>query len=313
MKLYALITLLLSAVMFFFPFLSVSRVFSERSPNENKNSTIVISDINGENKEEMDMFDYIVGTVAAEMPASFEYEALKAQAVASYTYQKYLRENGTKVITDSSIHQEFKSDEELKELWGEDYEKYKEKITSAVESVYGEYLIYDGETIPALYHAISPGTTESAEVIFGKKVNCLSGATAPGDRLSPKHSEEVSFTLKETESILKKQGISLNKKGKKLIEVSKKTESGYPTEVKIIDKAFSGNEVRDMFGLKSPYFEAEESEEGIIFTVYGRGHGVGMSQYSADYMARQGFTYKDILLHFYKGAEIADNTFTNYK
>lgn len=304
MKLYALVTIFLSLVMFFFPFLTVSRVFSEKSTDKKQNDTVVVSDSDGKNEEEMELFDYIVGTVAAEMPASFEFEALKAQAVASYTYQKYLRENGTEIITDSSIHQEFKSDSELKELWGEDYEIYKEKIVSAVESVYGEYLTYDGKTVPALYHAISPGTTESAEVIFGRKVSCLTGVTSPGDKLSPKYSEEVTFSIKEIEDILKKQSIDVTEINGNIFAINKKTESGYYTEIKIGNKKFNGNEVRSIFNLKSPYFEVEESESNMIFTVYGRGHGVGMSQYSADYMARQGFTYEDILLHFYTGAKI---------
>ena len=304
MKLYAVITLFLSLVMFFFPFLSVSRVFSEKSTDKKQIDSVVISDSEGKKEEEIELFDYIVGTVAAEMPASFEYEAIKAQAVASYTYQKYLRENGTEVISDSSIHQEYKSDSELKELWGEDYEIYKEKIVSAVQSVYGEYLTYDGKTIPALYHAISPGSTESAEVIFGRKVPCLTGVTAPGDKLSPKYSEKVSFNMKEVKDILKKQNIDTTEINGSIIVITEKTESGYPSEIKIGTQKFNGNEVRNMFDLKSPYFEVEEKEENITFTVYGRGHGVGMSQYSADYMARQGFSYEDILLHFYSGAKI---------
>lgn len=304
MKLYVFITLVLSAVMFFFPFLSVSRVFSEKSSAENKNSTVVISDMNGENKEETELFDYIVGTVAAEMPASFEKEALKAQAVAAYTYQKYLREKGTEVITDGSIHQEYRTDEELKKLWGEDYEKYKAKIENAVESVYGEFLIYNGETVPALYHAISPGNTESSEVIFGRKVNCLSGVTAPGDRLSPRYSEEISFTKKEAVDIFSEKGIKLSEKSEKLMEVKSCTDNSYPTEIEVGTKKLCGKDIREYFSLPSPFFEVTESSSEVVFTVYGRGHGVGMSQYSADYMARQGFTYKDILLHFYKGAEI---------
>lgn len=304
MKLYVFITLALSAVMFFFPFLSVSRVFSEKSSAENKNSTVVISDMNGENKEETELFDYIVGTVAAEMPASFEKEALKAQAVAAYTYQKYLRENGTKIITDGSIHQEYKTDEELKKQWGEDYEKYKAKIENAVESVYGEFLIYNGETFPALYHAISPGTTESSEVIFGRKVNCLSGVAAPGDKLSPRYSEEISFTKKEAVDIFSEKGIKLSEKSEKIMEVKSCTDNSYPTEIEVGTKKLCGKDIREYFSLPSPFFEVTESSSEVVFTVYGRGHGVGMSQYSADYMARQGFNYKDILLHFYKGAEI---------
>lgn len=304
MKLYAIITLFLSFVMFFLPFLSVSRFFTEKGAETPPDSTIVISDKNGENQTETELFSYIVGVVAAEMPASFEEEALKAQAVAAYTYQKYQRENGSETLIDGSIHQEYKTDDELKELWGEDYEKYKSKIEAAVEEVFGEYLIYNGKTASSVYHAISPGRTESAEIIFGKNIGCLSSVNAPGDTLSPKFSEEVSFTRKEIEAILKKEGITPLSDDERLIEIIEETESGYPTEVKVGSKKLCGNDIREMFSLKSPYFEVTESKSTITFTVYGRGHGVGMSQYSADYMARQGFSYREILLHFYKGAEI---------
>lgn len=304
MKLYAVITLLLSLVMFFFPFISASRIFKENAPEKPTDSTVMITDTKKEKTAELELFDYIVGTVAAEMPASFEEEALKAQAVAAYTYQKYLRENGTDIITDGSIHQEYKTDDELKALWGKDYEVYKKKITDAVSSVYGEYLICNGETVPSVYHAISPGCTENSEVIFKKQVPCLTSVTAPGDKLSPKYSEEISFSKKEASALLKRNGISASSENGKLIEVTDKTKSGYPSEIKIGSSYTDGNKIREIFSLKSPYFDITEDDSDITFTVYGRGHGVGMSQYSADYMARQGFSYRDILLHFYKGAKI---------
>ena len=175
-----------------------------------------------------------------------------------------------------------------------------------MSSVYGEYLVCNGETVPSVYHAISPGCTENSEVIFKKQVPCLTSVTAPGDKLSPKYSEEISFSKKEASALLKRNGISASSENGKLIEVTNKTKSGYPEEIKIGSSYTDGNKIREIFSLKSPYFDITEDDSDITFTVYGRGHGVGMSQYSADYMARQGFSYRDILLHFYKGAKITE-------
>jgi len=135
-------------------------------------------------------------------------------------------------------------------------------------------------------------------------VSCLSGVNAPGDRLSPRYSEEISFTKKEAVDIFSEKGIKLSEKSEKLMEVKSYTDNSYPTEIEVGTKKLCGKDIREYFSLPSPFFEVTESSSEVVFTVYGRGHGVGMSQYSADYMARQGFTYKDILLHFYKGAEI---------
>lgn len=310
MKLYALITLFLTLIMLFLPFLSLNKSLSEISFSKSENSGpettgVLVSSTENGSTDEVDLKSYLVGVVASEMPASFETEALKAQAVAAYSYQKYLKENGSDYITDSSeIHQGYKTDEELKSLWGNKYDSYKSKIMSAVESVFGEYLIFDGKTVPALYHALSPGVTESAENVFGNKAPCLMSTTAPGDKLSPDYCTETKLSKADVENLLKSEDVTLSENASDWIEVTKSLKSGYVKEVRIGDKLFNGNKVRKLFSLNSPFFSAEHRDESFIFTVYGKGHGVGMSQYSADYMARQGFSYEYILLHFYKGAEI---------
>lgn len=310
MKLYALVTLFLAIIMLFFPFLSLNKNLNgsfmlKDETTTTESSSIVVSSSDGSSKTEIDLQNYIVGVVAAEMPASFETEALKAQAVAAYSYQKYLKENGSDYITDSSaVNQEYMTEDELRSLWGSKYDSYMKKINSAVQSVFGEYLSYEDKTVPALYHALSPGTTESAEKVFGNEVKCLESVTAPGDKLSPEYCTETVINKDEFLNLIGKEDITLSNEPSDWIEVTESLKSGYAKKVRVGDKYFDGNEVRNIFSLNSPFFSIEYKDSSFTFKVYGKGHGVGMSQYSADYMARQGFTYKDILLHFYSGAKI---------
>lgn len=302
MKNYLLLTLFLSFIMFFLPFLSLNNNFGKNSTDAPaKNEKVIVESTDTKTEIETDLFDYIVGSVAAEMPASFETEALKAQAVASYTYKKYLSENGEQSVSSSpEIHQGYKTKDELKELWGEKYETYLEKIEAAVESVYGEYLTSGGKTLPALYHALSPGMTESAEIVFGKDIPSLKSVVSPGDRLSPDYMSEKVFTKEEICSLISSE----NSDGD--IEIIECTDSKYVSRAVIFGEEYDGKEVRKLLGLASPYFTVKESDGKYVFTVYGKGHGVGMSQYSADYMARQGSTYKEILQHFYTDCSISE-------
>ena len=303
MKNHLLLTLFLSAVMLFSPFLSlnenIGKSFSEISLSQEKTEEKVTIKTNNDSAEETELFCYIVGSVAAEMPASFETEALKAQAVACYTYKKYLAENGNDTVSSNpEIHQGYKTKDELKEFWGEKYELYIEKIENAVESVYGEYLTTDGKTALTLYHALSPGMTESAELVFGKDVKTLKSVVSPGDKLSPDYISEKTFTKEEICTLLKSE------KTDGSIEITDYAESKFVKKIEIFGKEYEGKKVRTLLDLNSPYFTVEEADGKFVFTVYGKGHGVGMSQYSADYMARQGSTYRDILLHFYSDCTI---------
>lgn len=300
MKNYLLLTLFLSFVMAVLPFLSLSDNIGEKRLNPAKeNEKVIVENAYTKAEIKTDLFDYIVGSVAAEMPASFETEALKAQAVASYTYKKYLYENGNSIVSSNpEIHQGYKTRDELKELWGEKYELYIEKIENAVESVFGEYLVSDEKTVPTLYHALSPGMTESAELVFGNEVKALKSVVAPGDRLSPDYMSEKVLTKEEICTLVNIEAADGS------IEITDSADSRYVKSIVIFGKEYDGNEVRTLLALNSPYFTVEESDGKYKFTVYGKGHGVGMSQYSADYMARQGSTYKEILLHFYSDCSI---------
>ena len=296
MKSYFIITLFLSFIMLFLPFLSLSDNFTYVPQSEK----ITVADETGNVKDKTELSDYLVGVVAAEMPASFHEEALKAQAVAAYSYYKYQKENGAEAIIGSSaVHQGYKTKEELKEFWGDKYDFYLQKIEDAVGAVSGEYLISEGKTVPALYHALSSGVTESAETVFGKEVPSLEGVTSPGDRLSPDYITEKAFTKEEICSLTEFESDN------ETIEITQSTDSKFVKKILVFGKEYSGTELRTALKLNSPYFTVKKQKEKYIFTVYGKGHGVGMSQYSADYMARQGSSYEEILMHFYSECSIA--------
>lgn len=264
--------------------------------------------------EKVGMREYVVGCVAAEMSALYHTEALKAQAVACYTYAKKTCEQngkhkdsslGAADITDSpDTHQGYLGKKQRKEKWGEKYDEYEAKITEAVDEVFGYYLSYDGETALALYHAISAGATQSAESMWGSVIPYLISVESPGDKLSPDYESKTVLSKEEFRKAAKSCGVKLTGDADGWLKKNEKDEYGYTKSLTLGDEKISGSKIREEFGLRSQCFDAEYSEGEFVFICRGYGHGVGMSQYGADYMARQGFSWKEILLHYYPGTEI---------
>ncbi len=256
---------------------------------------------------EVDMFDYIVGTVAGEMPASFNIEALKAQAVISYTYAKYLTEksdNNAMVLSDSSnVHQSYIDKNEQKKKWGEHYDEHRSKIEDAVNDVIGECLAYDGKTAMTVFHALSEGETNSAEEIWGDAVPYLVSVKAPSNESAKK---EFNFTEDEFRKLFEEHGETDFDEGdsKKWAKITEKSDNGFIRKLTVGNKTFSSAEVADILSLPSTNFTAKHSDKTFIFTAYGKGHGVGMSQYGAEYMAQSGNDYAEILSHFYPGTTL---------
>ena len=264
--------------------------------------------------EKLGMREYIIGCVAAEMPASYHSEALKAQAVASYTYAKKTCEQnekhkdsslGNADVSDSAeIHQGYLSSKKRKEKWGDKFEEYEAKISSAVDEVLGRYLVCNGETVLSVYHAISAGSTQSAKSLWGADMPYLISVESPGDRLSPDYMSTAKFSESEFKKLAKKCGVTLSGKASEWLGITEKSDSGYTTGVTFGEKKISASKVRDEFGLRSLCFDVAYTGDEFVFTCRGYGHGVGMSQYGADYMARQGFTWSEILAHYYPGTEL---------
>ena len=284
----------------------------EGAEEETAVKTIKVLRTGSGNIVEKDIFDYVKGAVAGEISPEYEKEAIKAQTVVCYTYALWLRKNadrsnlyGADISDDPLKFQSYLDDDELRDKWGEKFEEYSDKINECVSEVIGQYLEYDGEPIMACFHALSTGKTESAKNVWGSDVPYLQSVTANGDLLSPDIDSTVTLSEEKFKNCAEKlDGVKLSKDSAKWIGKNTTTKSGYVTAMVIGSKTFSGSDIRSAFSLRSPAFTVKKTEKGFVFSVKGYGHLVGMSQYSADYMARQGADYKDILLHFFKGTEI---------
>ena len=324
MKLYIILTIFLIFGAALSPFSVLTKSFSkdttEQATEYDKNletrteekQTLKVLRTGSGKVIEKELSDYVTGAVAAEISPEYEKEAIKAQAVVCYTYALWLKKNAERsnlenadISDDSNEHQGFLDNDELREKWGEKYETYLKKISECVNEVAGEYLEYDGEPIMACYHAISTGRTESAKNVWGNDIPYLKSVVANGDLLSPDIDSTVTLSDAEFKKCAEKLGgIKLPNDSSNWLGKIKTEKSGFVSSINIGSKSFSGNDVRTAFSLKSPAFTVKKTGDGFVFSVKGYGHLVGMSQYSADYMARQGANYKEILLHFFKGATL---------
>ena len=265
---------------------------------------------------EVPELDFVIGAVSAEMYPTYHTEALKAQAVASYTYysaiRKRSRANPAKELKGADFSDKqlgfnvFYTKEQLKERWKDGFEVYYKKVSDAVESVFGKLITYDDQPITAVYHAISAGTTEDAAVLWGTSYPYLQPVPSPGDKLSPDYLTEASFTPDELdEKLSRAEGFKASGEPDKWIKDKPQTSaSGTVTQIEICGRVFTGVEIRELLGLRSACFSVRYGDGEFVFTVSGYGHNVGMSQYGADYLARQGMTYEEILRYYYTDVQI---------
>lgn len=259
---------------------------------------------------EMDMFEYVCGSVAAEMPLAYHEEALKAQAVTCYTNALRLKLNAEKtnqadISDNTAIHQGYINESQRKEKWGDDFEKYESKLKTVVNAVKNEAIYYNGQLIVAAFFAISCGKTENSENLWSENVPYLKSVESPGDCLSPQYATSVSYSSDEFVSKMKtKETDFYTENLTNAVVVTETSPTGTVLKAQIGKKTYTGEEIRSIFSLRSPVFTVVSTENSITFNVLGYGHGIGMSQYGADYFARQGYTYKDILTHYYSGVVV---------
>lgn len=269
---------------------------------------------------ELSLRDYVIGAVLAEMPASYHEEALKAQAVAARTYAVRQREKqrlspdpeliGADISNDSTKYQAYFTPEQAKAFYGVGYEAYLEKVSAAVDSTGSNVLVYEGEPIVAAFHSTSGGKTESAEAVWGSPVEYLVPVDSSEDEKSPSYLEEKVFTEAELKARLETSidGTELESEPENWLKIEERSESGTVIKMAAGNTELSGSDFRQIFSLRSANFTVEYSAKGRTFsiTTKGSGHGVGMSQYGANAMANRGSDYREILLHYYNGAEIAN-------
>lgn len=266
--------------------------------------------------EELNLDEYLYGVVSSEMPASFEQEALKAQAVVARTYTLYkINQNDKKhgdanICDDSSCCQAWISKEERFEKWNDNLQdEYWNKIVYCVNTTQGKMIIYGGKPINAFFHANSGGSTEAPINVWGGSgYPYLQSVQTVGEDAYSQYSSELTITKKKFEETIKKEhsnfSIDFNKKD--CIKIKEYTEGNRVKSIQIGNLSLSGVEVRNLFGLRSANFRISIDGENIKFEVIGYGHGVGMSQTGADSLAKQGKNYEEIIHHFYTGVEITN-------
>lgn len=262
--------------------------------------------------EEMTMGEYLWSVVAAEMPAAFESEALKAQAVTARTYTMWKMGVGeakhpdAHVCTDINCCQAFVSREEAEVNWGRAADEYMEKIQDAVLATDGMIMTYEGQPIQAVFFSSADGRTEDAVAVWGNSVPYLVGVDSPEGENVPNYHTEVTFTaLKFRETFLQKYpGADLSGTPDTWFQNRTLTESGRVATLDVGGITVKGTELRSILGLRSASFSVETAEDQITFRVTGYGHGVGMSQYGANALAQQGKTWQEILTWYYTGVEI---------
>lgn len=241
--------------------------------------------------------DYLIGVVAAEMPASFSNEALKAQVIVARTYTLKKLSQGVR-LTDSVSTQAYIDEREMKNLWGSSYSIYYNKIKSAVEGTKDLVLTYQGNYIEAVYHSTSNGKTESAQNVWGNYVPYLVSVDSPWDQSATSY---LRTTEKELGVVLSVLGINETD----LVNASiSRNVSGRVETVAVGEKIYSGIDLRTMLGLRSTDFDLTVQNGNLVITTRGYGHGVGMSQYGANGMANAGYNYEQILKHYYTGVNL---------
>lgn len=282
--------------------------------NYNKYGTIKLLHKKTNEIEEVKIDDYLCNVVSAEMPADYELEALKAQAIVARTYTIYKVQNkkheNADICDDSTCCQAWVSKENRLERWEETKrEENWNKIQQCVNETKGKIITYNNQPINAFFHANSGGTTElPVNVWGGSGLPYLQVVQTAGEEGYTQYSSEVDLTQEELIKKLKTkyEDIQIDFNNDEDVKIIEHTDSNRVKTVKFGNHELSGVETRTLLGLKSTNFEIKKENNQIKFLVKGYGHGVGMSQTGANTMAKQGNNCEEIIKHFYVGIEIKD-------
>lgn len=251
----------------------------------------------------MNIEDYLVGVVSSEVPVYFEEEAIKAQAVAARTYALKQIENHKTAnydVTDDTSSQVYQTNEELKSKWGDKYDNYISKIKNCIDKTRGEFISYNNEVIYAFFFSTSNGKTEDNKNVFGKDLPYLRVVDSSFDENETSNfSVTKSFTLEE---FYNKLGLAYSEN--LVISDEIRTESGRVNSIKINDVSITGRTFQKKLSLRSNDFKIQKEGSIINITTKGFGHGVGMSQYGANALAKQNKNYEEILKYYYQGTNL---------
>lgn len=243
----------------------------------------------------MDVEEYVAGVLAGAIPADYNMETLKVQAILIRTnILKEMQEKNTGDAADLSY--DYLTVEERVALWGtHNYEKNEKRVESAVVATAGKVIVQENSLITAFYHAVSIGKTASAKEILGEDISYLKSVDSSFDVEAKHYMNIISYTLEE----LKEKNI-----GKAAVKVEESTENGFVKKVSVDGNIFSGEEAMQMFALPSSNFYVEEMEDGIRFVCLGKGSCLGVSQYGANRMALNGKSYEEIIKYYYQNVSI---------
>lgn len=296
--------LLFSCLIVFIPYIIVTIFIKDDEITFNFSSNTIVRVYRSEKDviENIPIEEYVVGVLAGEMPVDFEIEALKAQAVAARSYvMTQIERNINKEydVIDTVLNQVYLDNDYLLSVWSNSYINNINKIKMAVLSTRGEYIAYNNRVAEAMFFSTSPGMTENSEDVFPNKIEYLRSVDSHWDELSPAYSSLYTFELNEFCNNL---DIECSKKLS--IDIIDTTHTGRVKKIKINNKELTGNYICSVLSLKSTYFEIIQEDNKIIIKNKGFGHGVGMSQYGANGMAKEGYTYEQILKHYYQNVEI---------
>ena len=276
-------------------------------------SRTVLKVKNGDTVEEIDLGTYLVGVVRAEMPASFEEEALKAQAVAARTYTIYKIQTGgnhgeeANICTDSTCCQAYISEERARVNWGENADAYEKKVENAVTSTDGETILYGGVPILAVFHSSSAGLTRAAGRVWLNDLPYLQAVDSPEEgEAIPNYYSRVEFSAAAFKEKLLVVAPEADFSGPMdgWLRNAVTDSAGSVETVEAGGVTVKGTQVRSALGLRSACFDWEVQNGKLVFYVTGYGHGVGLSQYGANRMAAGGADYKEILTHYYTGVTV---------
>lgn len=305
-----------------FVFIPMSILFFYQNPGESIPAILPINaDQEPLNQETWEVFnpktkemnsvsieDYLKGTLASEMPLYFNEEALKAQVVASHTYALHILQENGRLLSDSNTCQAFSTKEDLKNKYGDQFSDVWEKLTKIVDEVKNEVLTYQNKPIMAVYHAMSSGITESSENVWGKNIPYLQSVNSNFDENQKNYLSVITLPAEEVKMKLNTQypDLLLTENPENWFYDISYDSSGYVMQIKVGDTEMSGSKLRSIFNLKSSDFAIDFHPENnsFTFTCKGSGHGVGMSQYGANYLAQQGYSYAEILNYYYKNTNL---------
>ena len=302
LKHYMNIAVFLALACLLLPFAALSgETTAPPSEEETSQGNVAVQRTDAGVVEDLELKDYLVGVLFAEIPHTYEEEALKAQVVAAHSLMLYRKEraNGEFDVTDSPLSDQGCLDEaQAREKYGDEYEAARTKFERAVEAVIGYTVQYEGSIALATYHDISAGKTEAAETMWDGGYAYLTAVESVGDLLSPDYLSTKKFTESELAKALGGEVVE------DFVENAERSPSGTVLETELCGKTFTGTEVRKLLDLRSANFDVKREDGEYIFTVRGHGHGVGMSQYGANYMASLGSTFTEILGWYYPSSEI---------